>query len=61
MILKCEECETPVAELRQGIVVIEVRHHGERHVTAISVWDLVLMVLKEMSGEAKESNGQHTR
>lgn len=53
MILRCRECNTPIAILDQGCLVIEAKHHGERHITTISVWDLVLMVLRQISGEAQ--------
>ena len=31
----CDECATPVAELRPGGLVIKSRHHNEWHVTII--------------------------
>ena len=33
--LKCAECNTPVAELIGGSLVIRSRHHSQKHVTAI--------------------------
>ena len=35
--LRCEECGTLVAVLENGAVVIEVRHHGDRHRTTFSL------------------------
>ena len=54
MKLRCTECGTPVAALQNGCLVIESKHHGEKHLNAFSVWELVLMVLKEITGEAKQ-------
>ena len=33
--LKCSECNTPIAELIGGSLVIRSRHHSQKHVTAI--------------------------
>ena len=35
--LICHDCKTPVAEIKEGVLIIEARHHGERHVTLISL------------------------
>lgn len=34
--VSCDECETPVAELRADCIVIKSRHHNQWHVTVIS-------------------------
>lgn len=54
MKLRCAECGTPVAALQNGCLVIESKHHGEKHVSAFSVWELLLLVLKQITGEIKE-------
>ena len=33
--LKCSECNTPIAELIGGSLVIRSRHHSQKHVTSI--------------------------
>ena len=33
--LKCSECNTPIAELIGGSLVIRSRHHSQKHITAI--------------------------
>ena len=35
-LVPCDECQTPVAELRADCLVIKSRHHNEWHVTVIS-------------------------
>lgn len=35
--LRCEECNTLLAVLENGAVIIEARHHGERHTTTFSL------------------------
>lgn len=56
--LRCEECGTPYAALQKGVLVIESIHHGRKHVNVIAVWDLVLMVLKQISGEAVQDEDE---
>jgi hypothetical protein len=38
--LKCAECNTPVAEVAAGSIIIRSKHHGNRHITAMSISDL---------------------
>lgn len=33
--IQCQECATPVAELRPGSLIIKSRHHNKWHVTVI--------------------------
>ena len=35
--IMCHDCRTPVATIRNGVLVILARHHGENHVTVISL------------------------
>ena len=35
--LICHDCSTPIAELREGVLVIEAEHHGVKHTTFISL------------------------
>ena len=48
-IFRCHECNLPFARLQNGAIVIESRHHGEKHTNSISVWDLVLLVIKSVA------------
>lgn len=34
--LSCTECNTPVAEIESGSLIIRSKHHGNRHVTVFS-------------------------
>jgi hypothetical protein len=38
--LRCNECNTPVAELAGGSIIIRNRHHGTKHTTSIAIDDL---------------------
>lgn len=40
-VLRCDCCATPLAVIRDGHVEIRQRHHGEVHVTRLSVERLV--------------------
>ena len=48
-IFRCYKCNLPFARLQNGAIVIESRHHGEKHTNSISVWDLVLLVIKSVA------------
>lgn len=49
VIIRCDKCGTPIAAVQNGCLVIEARHHGEKHVNAVSIWNLVLMALRQVS------------
>ena len=34
-LVPCAECETPVAEVQDDVLIIKSRHHGDRHLTVI--------------------------
>jgi hypothetical protein len=38
--VQCSKCNTPVAEVVGGSLIIRSKHHGTRHVTAFSKSDL---------------------
>lgn len=40
-LLRCAQCGLPIAEIQNGCLVILSRHHGERHVNAIPLAELV--------------------
>ena len=35
--IRCDACGSPVAEVRDGVIIILARHHGDRHVTVKSI------------------------
>ena len=40
--LRCDECRTPVAEIRGGYLVIKAKHHGGvTHTTVIPIRELL--------------------
>ena len=49
--LRCAQCGQPFARLQGGSLVIQSVHGGEKHYNWVSVWDLVLLVVKGLSGE----------
>ena len=66
-IFRCHKCNLPFARLQNGAIVIESRHHGEKHTNSISVWDLVLLVIKSVASierstpDVRESGVQQVR
>jgi len=38
--IRCAECGTPVAEVQGNNVLIRSKHHGETHVTVLSLDEL---------------------
>ena len=50
-IFHCHKCNLPFARLQNGAIVIESRHHGEKHINSVSVWDLVLLVIQKFAPE----------
>ena len=43
--LTCAECNTPVAEVSSGSLIIRSRHHSQRHTTAISINQLTKFIV----------------
>lgn len=43
--LKCAECNTPIAEISGGSLVIKSRHHSQKHITAIPIITLTKFIL----------------
>lgn len=41
LILRCECCGLPFARLVNGAIIVESRHHGERHQNVVAVDELV--------------------
>ena len=41
ILLNCPECGLPMAKLVGGALVIQSRHHGEKHTAIVAVSDLV--------------------
>lgn len=35
-LVRCDECKTPVFELRNGLLIIKTKHHGGTHTTVIT-------------------------
>lgn len=40
-LIRCQECEHPVAEVRGQTLIIRSRHHGHQHVTVIPLAELI--------------------
>lgn len=34
--VRCDECRTPVFKIRNGLLIIQSTHHGEKHTTVIT-------------------------
>lgn len=48
-VIKCGRCDLPVARVVGGTLVIECRHHGEKHVKVIEVGELVTIANKQVA------------
>jgi hypothetical protein len=40
LVLRCAICRLPFAKLRNGVLIVESRHHGAVHVNVIAVHEL---------------------
>ena len=40
VVLRCGQCGLPWAKISNGVLVVESRHHGDRHVNVISLDEL---------------------
>jgi hypothetical protein len=40
IVLRCEICKLPWAKIRNGVLIVESRHHGAVHVNVIAVSEL---------------------
>ena len=52
--VRCAECGTPVAEVQGEALVIRSVHHGDRHVTVLSLAELRRLI-EGTERPAKES------
>lgn len=43
VILRCAVCNLPWAKIRNGVLIVESRHHGAVHVNVIAVDEVVRM------------------
>jgi hypothetical protein len=41
---QCEHCRTPIAEVRDGRLVIVAKHHDREHVNELTLADLVRLL-----------------
>ena len=39
--VRCSDCNTPIFQVEGGSLIIKSKHHGERHLTAISLGELI--------------------
>jgi hypothetical protein len=45
LVIRCQDCATPIARLVDGVLVIEAKHHGQRHTAKLSAAELVKLML----------------
>ena len=50
--LRCRICDVPFATLQNGAIVIESRHHGQKHINTIAIADLLAYICRP--GELQE-------
>ncbi len=41
LVLRCGQCGLPWAKVCNGVLLVESRHHGDRHVNAIALEELI--------------------
>lgn len=46
-LIYCDQCNTPLFEVRDGYIILIARHHGEKHVSVINIADLLESERKE--------------
>jgi len=44
VVLYCTTCGLPWARIENGVLIVESRHHGERHVNVMPIMDLQIQV-----------------
>ncbi len=49
--VECHDCGSLVAEVRAGLLILKARHHGQTHITTLSLRDLIRL-LEEQEQEA---------
>lgn len=53
VLLRCGQCGLPWAKVQNGVLVVESRHHGERHVNVIALEEL-FKLWKEAQEQAEQ-------
>lgn len=43
-IFECSCCKLPFARIQNGVLIIESRHHGEKHTNVIALAELLRMI-----------------
>lgn len=51
IVLKCDCCDLPFATIQRGVLMVNSRHHGDKHVNVIGLRDLIQM-LRDLTEEA---------
>jgi hypothetical protein len=41
---QCRDCNTPIAKVQDGVLVIIARHDGEKHVNILKIEDLIKLL-----------------
>lgn len=49
IILRCRECNLPWAEIHNGCLIVESRHHAQKHTNVIPIQTLIDLSNKEHS------------
>jgi hypothetical protein len=53
---ECSCCRLPLARIQNGVLIIESRHHGERHTNVIALAELVQLI--SMGNGRRQYNSQ---
>jgi hypothetical protein len=41
IVLKCACCDLPFATIQRGVLMVNSRHHGDKHVNVVTLQDLI--------------------
>lgn len=55
IILRCDCCGLPYARIQQGALVVESRHHGDKHTNVVALEALLELCRREPETEVKGS------
>jgi hypothetical protein len=52
VVLKCACCDLPFATIQRGVLMVNSRHHGDKHVNVVTLQDLIQW-LRDLQAEAE--------
>lgn len=56
IVLKCSCCDLPFATIQRGVLMVNSRHHGDKHVNVITLAELVSRLQPEGEQECQTTS-----